>query len=68
MARIALMTASVLWAVDLPDDGPDHRGRARHAGRPPAVRAVLVHMIEEYARHNGHADLLRETIDGRVGQ
>jgi uncharacterized damage-inducible protein DinB len=32
------------------------------------VRGVLVHMIEEYARHNGHADLLRERIDGRVGQ
>jgi hypothetical protein len=29
---------------------------------------VLVHMIEEYARHAGHADLLRERIDGRVGQ
>jgi uncharacterized damage-inducible protein DinB len=32
------------------------------------VRWVLVHMIEEYARHCGHADLLRERIDGRVGQ
>lgn len=33
-----------------------------------AVRDVLVHMIEEYARHAGHADLLRERIDGRTGQ
>ena len=33
-----------------------------------SVREVLVHMIEEYARHCGHADLLRERIDGRVGQ
>jgi uncharacterized damage-inducible protein DinB len=32
------------------------------------LRDVLVHMIEEYARHCGHADLLRERIDGRVGQ
>ena len=32
------------------------------------VRDVIVHMIEEYARHCGHADLLRECIDGRVGQ
>lgn len=32
------------------------------------LREVLVHMIEEYARHNGHADLIRERIDGRVGQ
>ena len=31
------------------------------------VRWVMVHMIEEYARHNGHADLLRERIDGRTG-
>jgi uncharacterized damage-inducible protein DinB len=33
-----------------------------------SVREVLVHMVEEYARHNGHADLLRERIDGRIGQ
>jgi uncharacterized damage-inducible protein DinB len=33
-----------------------------------AVRDVLVHVIEEYARHAGHADLLRECIDGRTGQ
>ena len=37
-------------------------------GKTVALREVLVHMIEEYARHNGHADLLRERIDGRVGQ
>jgi hypothetical protein len=33
-----------------------------------ALREVLIHMIEEYARHNGHADFLRERIDGRIGQ
>jgi uncharacterized damage-inducible protein DinB len=33
-----------------------------------SLRAVLVHLIEEYARHLGHADFLRERIDGRVGQ
>lgn len=32
-----------------------------------SLRWVLVHMIEEYARHNGHADLLRERIDGAIG-
>ena len=32
------------------------------------LRSVLVHMVEEYARHCGHADLLRECIDGRTGQ
>ena len=33
-----------------------------------SMREVLVHMVEEYARHNGHADLIRERIDGRIGQ
>ena len=33
-----------------------------------SLRWVLTHMIEEYARHNGHADLLREVIDGRTGE
>ncbi|MGA4844011.1 DinB family protein [Streptomyces sp. G45] len=33
-----------------------------------AIRELIVHMIEEYARHCGHADLLRECVDGRVGQ
>ena len=33
-----------------------------------SLRWVLVHMIEEYARHNGHADLLRECIDGVTGE
>ncbi|MFF1902715.1 DinB family protein [Kitasatospora sp. NPDC058218] len=33
-----------------------------------AVRELMVHRVEEYARHCGHADLLRECVDGRVGQ
>jgi uncharacterized damage-inducible protein DinB len=37
-------------------------------GHQGEVRDVVVHLIEEYARHCGHADLLRERIDGRVGQ
>jgi uncharacterized damage-inducible protein DinB len=37
-------------------------------GGPVSLREVLVHLIEEYAQHNGHADLLRERIDGRIGQ
>lgn len=36
-------------------------------GNTVSVRWVLVHMIEEYARHNGHADLLRERLDGSKG-
>ena len=34
---------------------------------PVSLRWILVHMIEEYARHNGHADLIRESIDGQTG-
>ncbi len=37
-------------------------------GHRTSLRELLVHMVEEYARHNGHADLLRECIDGRIGQ
>ena len=37
-------------------------------GEPSEVRDIVVHMVEEYARHLGHADLLRECIDGRAGQ
>lgn len=33
-----------------------------------SLRWIVVHMIEEYARHNGHADLLRELVDGAVGE
>ena len=36
-------------------------------GEEFSLRWIMVHMIEEYARHNGHADLLRERIDGTVG-
>lgn len=48
---------------------PDLDALGRDENRPgrPSVRWVLVHMIEEYSRHNGHADLLREVIDGVVG-
>src|SRR5438874_10301177 len=38
----------------------------RH-GEPCSLRWIYVHLIEEYARHNGHADLIRELIDGSVG-
>jgi uncharacterized damage-inducible protein DinB len=37
-------------------------------GAPMSLRWIMVHMIEEYARHNGHADFLRELIDGAVGE
>jgi hypothetical protein len=33
-----------------------------------SMRWIVTHMIEEYARHNGHADMLRESIDGQTGE
>jgi uncharacterized damage-inducible protein DinB len=42
--------------------------RAWPDGRAPSLRWILCHMIEEYARHNGHADLIRESVDGQVGE
>jgi len=38
------------------------------SGEAPSLRWILLHMIEEYARHNGHADLLRESVDGLTGE
>jgi len=37
-------------------------------GRAPSLRWILCHLVEEYARHNGHADLLREAVDGATGE
>jgi uncharacterized damage-inducible protein DinB len=45
----------------------DDVGAGQTVGAGISVRWTLVHMIEEYARHNGHADFLREQIDGTTG-
>jgi uncharacterized damage-inducible protein DinB len=45
----------------------DQTGIRRSNGEPISLRRILVHMIAEYARHNGHADLIRERIDGLTG-
>jgi hypothetical protein len=58
-AECAFTHRFVAEASDLGVTDPDQK---------VSLREVLVHMVEEYARHNGHADLLRERIDGRVGQ
>jgi uncharacterized damage-inducible protein DinB len=54
----------------LTTDGLDARSvrESRRDGGAFTLRWILLHMIEEYARHNGHADLLRESIDGQVGE
>jgi hypothetical protein len=46
--------------------GLDDTGVTR-SGEPCSLRWIYAHMIEEYARHNGHADLIRELVDGEVG-
>ncbi|MFE1772702.1 DinB family protein [Streptomyces sp. NPDC059008] len=52
----------------LDDSGRLSEFEAGHVGsHEVSLRWILVHMIEEYARHNGHADLLRESIDGVTG-
>ncbi|MFI6644179.1 DinB family protein [Streptomyces sp. NPDC050504] len=43
-------------------------GRDRTSNEPYSLRWIYTHMIEEYARHNGHADLIREVIDGSTGE
>jgi len=40
---------------------------AERTGESWSLRWIVTHMIEEYARHNGHADLLRERVDGKTG-
>ncbi|GAA0457158.1 DinB family protein [Streptomyces olivaceiscleroticus] len=45
----------------------DATGTHAATGRPVSLRRILVHVIAEYARHNGHADLLRERLDGATG-
>ena len=64
VARSRLATAMMLV-----DGGLEKlsKGRSRREEQF-SLRWVLVHMIEEYARHNGHADLIRQAVDGAVGE
>jgi uncharacterized damage-inducible protein DinB len=53
----------------LADGGLDQpAARPRSDGRMCNLRWIMCHLIEEYARHNGHADLLREAVDGQTGE
>lgn len=59
---------SALAAV-LADGGLDQPSKlARPSGASPNVRRTVIDMIEHYIRHTGHADLLREAVDGLVGE
>ena len=44
------------------------KGITDSRGESPSLRRILIDMIEEYARHAGHADLIRESVDGLVGE
>ncbi|UYM06367.1 mycothiol transferase [Solicola gregarius] len=74
LADVAVVAqAWELWEAEVTHaqqlvDSVDDLATVVEGDDPLEVREVLVHMIEEYARHCGHADLIREAIDGRVGQ
>ncbi|MET1004908.1 MAG: DinB family protein [Propionibacteriaceae bacterium] len=64
LARSRVAVASAMAA-----GGMGYLARYRFRdGRAPNLRWIVTHMIEEYARHNGHVDLIRESIDGLVGE
>lgn len=71
---LTLWTDAVGRSRDLLEEAIADGGLERRAvrtwpdGRSPSVRWIVLHMIEEYARHNGHADLIREAVDGQTGE
>ena len=67
-AEVDFATRFVAEAPSLDITGNDPLNEHGSGGGQMSLREVLVGMIEEYARHMGHVDLLRERIDGRVGQ
>ena len=67
-AEVEFAQRFVAEAPSLDITGDDPLNRHGSGGGPMSLREVLVGMIEEYARHLGHVDLLRERIDGRIGQ
>jgi hypothetical protein len=67
-----LSDALATWSAEIARAREHCAGRAlagtgRFMDQDVSLRWIYVHMIEEYARHNGHADLLRERIDGTTG-
>ena len=65
----AVWQAEIAIARDIEAAAPslDVTGVDRRNGEEYSLRRVLLHLVQEYARHNGHADLLRERIDGVTG-
>jgi uncharacterized damage-inducible protein DinB len=67
--RAAVARSRAAWSAALASGGLDQLSkRTPDAGGSPNLRRILVDLADEYARHVGHADLLREPVDGRVGE
>jgi uncharacterized damage-inducible protein DinB len=65
----AVARSRLLVSQALADGGVEQPAlRTMPDGQAPSLRWIVTHMIEEYARHNGHADLLRESVDGQTGE
>jgi hypothetical protein len=65
----AVARSRAVVAEVLAEGGLDHQARfILPNGQAPSLRRQLIDMIEEYARHVGHADLIRESVDGLVGE
>lgn len=64
----AVARSDAAVAEALAEGGLDRRMEISDWSEPPTLRRLLVDLIEEYARHTGHADLIRESIDGLVGE
>jgi Protein of unknown function (DUF664) len=67
--RDAVARSRALFEEAAAGGDPERRGGDSAAARErlPSLRYILLNMIEDYARHNGHADLIRESVDGLVG-
>jgi uncharacterized damage-inducible protein DinB len=68
---VANYRQAIALSNEIIDSNDDLDKRAARAGRSPeemSLRWILVHMVEETARHAGHADIIREQIDGTVGR
>jgi hypothetical protein len=69
MWRNAVERSRAAWSSVLANGGPDQPSKRVNAeGSAPNLRRIIVDLHDEYARHNGHADLFREAIDGVVGE
>ncbi len=64
----AVARSRIRLSAALDDGGLDTSAHRWPDGRQPSLRRLVFDLIEEYGRHTGHADLLREAVDGRVGE